>query len=90
MTNKTEDRSYGQGSQGEPVKPTAAKPGLGAKLKYSFDNSIAKSGMFVTWMLVLMIIFSILLVFIRAFLFALPFITRPDTQVVFEDRKSVV
>ncbi|MFM2276865.1 MAG: hypothetical protein RIT12_261, partial [Actinomycetota bacterium] len=60
------------------------KPSLGAKLKYSFDNSIAKSGMFVTWMLVLMIIFSILLVFIRAILFALPFITRPDTQVVFE------
>jgi len=83
MTNKTEDRSYGQGSQGEPVKASVSKPGLGAKLKYSFDNSIAKSGMFVTWMLVLMIIFSILLVFIRAILFALPFITRPDVEVVF-------
>jgi voltage-gated potassium channel Kch len=83
MTNKTEDRSYGQGSQGEPAKASVSKPGLGAKLKYSFDNSIAKSGMFVTWMLVLMIIFSILLVFIRAILFALPFITRPDVEVVF-------
>jgi voltage-gated potassium channel Kch len=83
MTNKTEDRSYGQGSQGEPSKASISKPGLGAKLKYSFDNSIAKSGMFVTWMLVLMIIFSILLVFIRAILFALPFITRPDVEVVF-------
>jgi voltage-gated potassium channel Kch len=83
MTNKTEDRSYGQGSQGEPSKASVSKPGLGAKLKYSFDNSIAKSGMFVTWMLVLMIIFSILLVFIRAILFALPFITRPDVEVVF-------
>ena len=84
MTNKTEDRSYGQGSQGEPAKASVSKPGLGAKLKYSFDNSIAKSGMFVTWMLVLMIIFSILLVFIRALLFAVPFITRPDVQVAFE------
>jgi voltage-gated potassium channel Kch len=84
MTNKSQERTYGQGSQGEPVKPTPSKPSLGAKLKYSFDNSIAKSGMFVTWMLVLMIIFSILLVFIRAILFALPFITRPDAQVVFE------
>jgi voltage-gated potassium channel Kch len=83
MTNKTEERSYGQGAQGEPAKPKASKPGLGAKLKYSFDNSIARSGVFVTWMLVLMIVFSILLVFIRSILFALPFITRPDTQVVY-------
>ena len=81
MTNKTEDRSYGQGSQGEPVKPNVTKPGLGAKLKYSFDNSIAKSGMFIVWVLVFMVITSILLVLVKATLFAIPIITRPENVV---------
>jgi len=82
MTTK-EERSYGQGAQGEPTISTPAKPSLMAKFRDSFDNSIAKSGMFVTWMLVLMVIFSILLVLIKSILFALPFITRPDTAIEF-------
>lgn len=81
MTNKTEERSYGQGSQGEPVKPTITKPGLGAKLRYSFDNSIAKGGMFIAWVLVFMVITSILLVLVKAALFAIPIITRPENVV---------
>jgi voltage-gated potassium channel Kch len=84
MNEKTTVRTYGQGSQGETEVVAPKKPSLTAKLRYSFDNSIAKSGMFVTWMLVLMIIFSVLLVFIRSILFALPFITKPDVQVVFD------
>ncbi|NBR55131.1 MAG: hypothetical protein EBT82_04085 [Micrococcales bacterium] len=82
MPNKTE-RSYGQGAQGEPTQVSASKPSLLAKLRYSFDNSIAKSGMFVTWMFIFMVIFSILLVLIKAVLFATPFITNPGTPVVF-------
>ncbi|MEI7420375.1 MAG: NAD-binding protein, partial [Actinomycetes bacterium] len=82
MTTK-EERSYGQGAQGEPTITTPSKPSLGAKFRYSFDNSIAKSGMFVTWMLVLMVIFSILLVLIKSILFALPFITHPETAIEF-------
>ena len=78
MTNKTEERSYGQGSQGEKTLATPNKPKLSAKLKYSFDNSIAKSGVFVTWMFVLMLIFSAILLLIRIALFSFPLITRPE------------
>jgi voltage-gated potassium channel Kch len=78
MMNKTEERSYGQGSQGEKTLVTPNKPKLAAKLKYSFDNSIAKSGVFVTWMFVLMIIFSAILLLIRIALFSFPLITRPE------------
>jgi hypothetical protein len=78
MTNKTEERSYGQGSQGEKTLVTPNKPKLSAKLKYSFDNSIAKSGVFVTWMFVLMLIFSAILLLIRIALFSFPLITRPE------------
>ena len=83
MSNKTNERSYGQGAQGEPTPTTPTKPTIGQRLKYSFDNSIAKSGMFVTWMFILMVIFSILLVFIKALLFSLPFITNPGVAVEF-------
>jgi len=83
MSNKTNERSYGQGAQGEPTPTTPTKPTIGQRMKYSFDNSIAKSGMFVTWMFILMVIFSILLVFIKALLFSLPFITNPGVPVVF-------
>jgi len=82
MSNKTE-RSYGQGAQGEPTQVTSSKPSLLAKLRYSFDNSIAKSGMFVTWMFIFMVIFSILLVLIRSVLYVTPFITNPGTPVTF-------
>ena len=82
MPNKTE-RSYGQGAQGEPTQVSASKPSLLAKLRYSFDNSIAKSGMFVTWMFIFMVIFSILLVLIRSVLYVTPFITNPGTPVTF-------
>jgi voltage-gated potassium channel Kch len=78
MTNKTEERSYGQGSQGEKTLVTPNKPKLGAKLKYSFDNSISKSGVFVTWMFVFMLIFSAILLLIRIALFSFPLITRPE------------
>ncbi len=81
MSNK--ERNYGQGAQGEPTPASTTKPSLTAKLRYNFDNSIAKSGMFVTWMFIFMVIFSVILVFIKALLFALPLITHPDAPVEF-------
>ena len=83
MPNKTTERSYGQGAQGEPNSTQTSKPTLWAKFRYSFDNSIAKSGMFVTWMLIFMVIFSILLVLIKSVLYVTPFITNPGTPVTF-------
>ncbi|MFM8927506.1 MAG: hypothetical protein ACKOFA_04825, partial [Rhodoluna sp.] len=83
MSNENE-RSYGQGAQGEPAPAQPTKPSLGAKLRYSFDNSIAKSGMFVTWMLILMIIFSILLVLLRSVLILIPSFAPDGSAVTFE------
>jgi len=83
MSNK--ERNYGQGAQGEPAPALNSKPTMFAKLRYNFDNSIAKSGMFVTWMFIFMVIFSVLLVLIRAVLFALPtqYLSHPDGGVQF-------
>ena len=83
MSNENE-RSYGQGAQGEPEPAKPTKPTLRARLRYSFDNSIAKSGMFVTWMLILMIIFSILLVLLRALLILIPSFAPEGAAVSFE------
>lgn len=81
MTNKTEERSYGQGSQGEKTAVTPTKPKLGAKLKYSFDNSITKSGVFATWLFLSMIIVSVLLAVIKVALFAFPSLGSPDATI---------
>ena len=78
------NRSYGQGAQGEPDQIKPKKASLGQRLRYSFDNSIARSGMFVTWMLILMIIFSILLVLLRAALILIPSFAAEGTTVVFD------
>ncbi|MFN5159889.1 MAG: CASTOR/POLLUX-related putative ion channel [Rhodoluna sp.] len=78
------ERSYGQGAQGEPEPAKPVKATLRAKLRYSFDNSIARSGMFVTWMLILMIVFSILLVLLRAILIFIPGFAPEGSSVVFD------
>ncbi|MEY4417802.1 MAG: hypothetical protein RIQ88_240 [Actinomycetota bacterium] len=72
MTQKNSERNYGQGAQGEPAKARINKVSVIQRLKYSFDNSIAKSGMFVTWMFILMVIFSVLLVFLKVMLLWIP------------------
>ena len=84
MSNKDTERSYGQGAQGEPEQAKPTKTTLGARLRYSFDNSIARSGMFVTWMLILMIIFSVLLVLLRAILVFIPGFAPDGATVTFD------
>ncbi len=69
-------RTYGQGAQGESSAPKATKVSFLAKLKYNFDNSIARSGIFVVYVLLAMIVFSALIVLIKYSLYALPFISN--------------
>ena len=69
-------RTYGQGAQGESGAPKATKVSFFAKLKYNFDNSIARSGVFVLYMLLAMIVFSAILVLVKYGLYALPFISN--------------
>jgi voltage-gated potassium channel Kch len=66
------NRSYGQGAKGELESPETSKPSLLTRLRYNFDNSIAKSGTFVAYMLGGLIIMSILYVLIKYALYAVP------------------
>ncbi|MFM5951221.1 MAG: hypothetical protein ACKOOE_01245, partial [Micrococcales bacterium] len=64
MSN-TEQRSYGQGAQGEPAAPKASKISLGKRLRYAIDNSFGKSGVFALYMLIAIAIASSLVVIIK-------------------------
>ena len=78
MSENTSNRSYGQGAQGEPEAPVAKKASVWTRLRYNFDNSIAKSGAFVAWMFVAMAVFSVIIVLVRYALFAVPALYSGD------------
>ena len=78
MSENTSNRSYGQGAQGEPDAPKAAKVSFWTRLRYNFDNSIAKSGAFVGWMFAAMVVLSIVLVFVKYALYAVPVLYSGD------------
>jgi hypothetical protein len=75
MSENNNERSYGQGAQGEPTAPKASKVGLWTRFRYSFDNSIARGGAFVAWMFAAMVFFSIVLVFVALILRGIPALT---------------
>ena len=80
MPNKdAETRSYGQGAQGEITPQQRSKVSTWTKLRYNFDNSIARSGAFVLYMFIALIILSILVVIIKYAFYALPFLLLPET-----------
>lgn len=78
MSENTSNRSYGQGAQGEPEAPKATKVSFWTRLRYNFDNSIAKSGAFVAWMFAAMVVLSIVLVFVKYALYAVPLLYSGD------------
>ncbi len=77
--NNAENRSYGQGAQGESTPQQRTKVSFWTKFRYSFDNSIAKPGAFVFYLVFSLLIFSVLLVVIRYALYAVPFLLPADT-----------
>ncbi|MFM6982478.1 MAG: CASTOR/POLLUX-related putative ion channel [Microbacteriaceae bacterium] len=85
MTNSFENRtSYGQGAQGEPVAAEAPKFGLLTKLRYNFDNSLSRSGSFVAYVFVTVIVLSALVALFREFIFATPLAAAPEANTLFE------
>ena len=72
------NRSFGQGAQGEPEAPKARKVSLITRLRYNFDNSIAKSGAFVAYMFGGLVVMSILVVIIRYALYSVPALYAGD------------
>ena len=88
MSN-TEQRSYGQGAQGEPAAPTASKVSLGKRLRYAIDNSFGKSSVFALYMLIAIAVAALLIVFIRFGLYFLPFLLNPgEAALAFPDFNS--
>ena len=87
MSN-TEQRSYGQGAQGEPAAPKVSRVSLGKRIRYAIDNSFGKSGVFALYMLIAVAIATSLIVIIKYALYALPFLlpegTAPLTAPTFE------
>ncbi|MEY4451038.1 MAG: hypothetical protein RLZZ380_159 [Actinomycetota bacterium] len=87
MSN-TEQRSYGQGAQGEPAAPTATRVSLGKRIRYAVDNSFGKSGVFALYMLIAIAVISSLIVVIKYILFMVPFLlpegTAPLAPMTFE------
>ena len=89
MPNKdVETRSYGQGAQGEVTPQQRTKVSFWTKLRYNFDNSIAKPSAFVFYMFIALIILSVLVVVIKYALYALPALlptgTAPLNPISFE------
>ena len=78
MSN-TEQRSYGQGAQGEPAAPTANKVSLGKRIRYSVDNSFGKSGTFALYMLVAIALISSVIITLKYVLYSFPFLLIADT-----------
>ena len=78
MSN-TEQRSYGQGAQGEPAAPKAESISLGKRIRYAVDNSFGKSGVFALYMLVAIAIISSLIIIIKYLLYSFPFLIKADT-----------
>jgi Trk K+ transport system NAD-binding subunit len=70
--NNAESRSYGQGAQGEVAPAQYKKTGFWTKVRYNFDNSIAKPSAFVFYMFIALIILSVLVVLIKYALYAVP------------------
>jgi voltage-gated potassium channel Kch len=58
MSENNSNRSYGQGAQGEPEAPVAAKVSLRKRLRYNFDNSLSKAGAFVGYVFVAIIVLA--------------------------------
>ena len=78
MSN-TEQRSYGQGAQGEPAAPKAETISLGKRIRYAVDNSFGKSGVFALYMLIAIAIISSLIIIIKYVLYTFPFLIKADT-----------
>jgi len=78
MSN-TENRSLGQGAQGEPDAPKARKVTLGQRIRYAIDNSFGKSGVFALYMLVAVAIATSLIVIIKYSLYLMPFLLPEGT-----------
>jgi preprotein translocase subunit Sss1/K+/H+ antiporter YhaU regulatory subunit KhtT len=86
MTESAEQRSYGQGAQGEIAAPTKTKVSFFTRLRYNFDNSLSNSGSFVAYVFVAMILLAILMTAVKALVAIPAFLNQaPGEQLTYFD-----
>ena len=77
MSKNTENRSFGQGAQGEPEAPKATKVSLRTKMRYNFDNSLSKAGAFVGYVFIAIIVLAFAMTAIQAAIAAVAALNTP-------------
>lgn len=77
MSKNEENRSFGQGAQGEPEAPKATKISFGTRLKYNFDNSLSRAGAFVGYVFVAIVLLAFVMTAIQAAVTAVAALNTP-------------
>ncbi|MEY4423180.1 MAG: hypothetical protein RLZZ258_283 [Actinomycetota bacterium] len=85
MSDNNENRTYGQGAQGEAEAPKANKTSIGTRVRYAFDNSLSRSGAFVGYVFVALIVLSILMAIFVDFIAGTPLV-NPAPEGSFIDK----
>ncbi|MEO0027801.1 MAG: hypothetical protein RL716_1132, partial [Actinomycetota bacterium] len=85
MSDNNENRTYGQGAQGEAEAPRASKTSIGTRVRYAFDNSLSRSGAFVGYVFVALIVLSILMAIFVDFIAGTPLV-NPAPEGSFIDK----
>ena len=85
MSDNNENRTYGQGAQGEAEAPKASKTSIGTRVRYAFDNSLSRSGAFVGYVFVALIVLSILMAIFVDFIAGTPLV-NPAPEGSFIDK----
>jgi Trk K+ transport system NAD-binding subunit len=65
MANIDEERNYGQGAKGEPAAPTNNRVSAFGRIRFHFDNAIAKSATFIGFLAIGTLIFAIVISCVR-------------------------
>jgi voltage-gated potassium channel Kch len=79
------NRSFGQGAQGEPEAPKANKVSWVKRLRYNFDNSLSRSGAFAAYVFAALVVLSILMAVLRDIIFQTPLV-NPAPEGSFIDK----
>ena len=85
MSENTENRNYGQGAQGEPEAPKIKKASFAKRLRYSFDNSLSRTGAFAGYVFAALIVLSIVMAIFKDYIFTTPLV-NPAPEGSFIDK----
>jgi len=64
-TQNSAERNYGQGAKGEPAAPSTKRASGFGRLRYNFDNAVAKTATFIGFLALGTLLFAIVISFVR-------------------------